>query len=50
MNKNKQAYDRPTTDVLVVRFEGAFPTGSLYGAKGAAGQQMVDDDDYTYSL
>lgn len=50
MNKTKQGYVTPLSDLLVVRFEGAFLTGSLYGAKGAAGQQMVDDDDYNYSL
>ena len=49
MNKTKQAYDRPTTDVLVVRFEENIMSVQ-YGAKGAAGQQMVDDDDYNYSL
>ena len=28
MNKTKQAYDRPTTDVLVVRFEESLLTVS----------------------
>ena len=45
MNKMKSLYEAPTTDILVVRFEGALLQTSIYGAKGAAGQQMVDDDD-----
>ena len=49
MNKTKSLYEAPTTDVLVVRFEGAILQAS-YGAKGEAGQRMVDDDDYNYSL
>ena len=49
MTKLKQTYLSPETDLLVVRFEGAILQAS-YGAKGAAGQRMVDDDDYTYSL
>lgn len=50
MNKKKSLYEAPTTNILVVRFEGALLTGSPYGEKGAAGKKMVDDDDYTYSL
>ena len=50
MNKKKCLYEAPTTNILVVRFEGALLTGSPYGEKGAAGKKMVDDDDYTYSL
>ena len=29
MNKKKSLYEAPTTDVLVVRFEGAILTGSI---------------------
>ena len=50
MNKKKSLYEVPTTDVLVVRFEGALLQASVYGSEGAAGRQMVDDDDYTYLL
>ncbi len=49
MNKKKSLYEAPTTDVLVVRFEEAILRAS-YGADGAAGQLMVDDDGYIYSL
>lgn len=31
MNKNKQAYDRPTTDILVIRFESALLQASING-------------------
>lgn len=50
MNKKKSLYEAPTTNILVVRFEGSLLQASVYGSKGAAGRQMVDDDDYTYSL
>ena len=46
----KELYQQPNTKVLVVRVEGCILQGSPYGNKGAAGKQMVDDDDYTYSL
>ena len=45
MNKIKTTYERPTTDILVIRFEGALLQASLYGAKGAAGGTM-DTNDY----
>ena len=45
MNKNKQAYDRPTTDVLVVRFEEGIlfvSGGANYSStRGAAGGDDV---------
>ena len=49
MKKIKEIYSQPQCETLVVRFEGNIMSPA-YGAKGKAGQQMVDDDDYTYSL
>lgn len=47
MNKNKQAYDRPTTDVLVIRFEGNLLTGSpVAGQAGANDVYNVYDEDF----
>ena len=47
MNKNKQAYIRPTTDILVVRFEGALLTGSpAAGAAGANDTYNIYDEDF----
>ena len=48
MNKNKQAYDRPTTDIFVVRFEGALlqvSGGANYSTTpgGAGGDDSYDD-------
>ena len=45
MNKTKQAYDRPTTDVLVVRFEENVMS-PVYGAKGFAGADIEDGNEY----
>ena len=49
MNKLKSLYEAPTTDVLVVRFEGAILTGSdeLTPKSWTAGQSgwFEDDDD-----
>ena len=45
MNKNKQAYDRPTTDVLVVRFEANIMS---YGGKQAAGQSFSSGNGNIY--
>ena len=48
MNKNKQAYIRPTTDILVVRFEGAFLalSDNVYGTAGRAGADLEDGNEY----
>ena len=51
MNKKKSLYEAPTTDVLVVRFEGALLTlsGPLAGVAGAAGANEtynVYDEDF----
>jgi hypothetical protein len=46
----KQLYETPEAEVLVVKIEQALLQTSVYGEKGTAGKQMVDDDDYTYSL
>ena len=50
MNKIKQFYSSPTAELLVVRFEGGFLTGTNFGTDGAAGGVMNvndhgDDDD-----
>ena len=49
MNKNKQAYDRPTTDILVIRFESALLTGSPNSVNSTNSTEYllrsVDDDD-----
>ena len=52
MNKMKSLYEAPTTDVLVVRFEGMVCTspGSGYSRSGGAGNVMNEDDDYNYSF
>ena len=42
MNKKKSLYEAPTTDVLVVRFEGALLTGSD-GIKSMTGDDVEDD-------
>ena len=47
---SKKLYEQPTTKVLVVRFEGVLMQSGPYGAKGAAGAMMEDDDNYSYSL
>ena len=54
MNKNETTYERPTCNVLVVRFEQSLLQASLYGASGAAGRGFSDgnindltgDDDF----
>ena len=45
----KTLYEQPTIKVFVVRVEGCL-CQSPYGAKGAAGAVMEDDDEYSYSL
>ena len=47
MNKNKQAYDRPTCDLLVVRFEQAFLTtsGDMAAKSWTAGESNWFDDE-----
>ena len=50
MNMQKQTYLSPETETLVVRFEAFLCTSPGYGAKGAAGSVMQDDDDYDYSI
>ena len=42
MNKKKSLYEAPTTDVLVVRFEGALLQGSN-GIKSIEGDDVEDD-------
>ena len=40
----KTFYEQPTTKILVVRIEGNLLQSS-YGAKGAAGANLVNSDD-----
>ena len=42
MNKKKSLYEAPTTDVLVVRFEGALLQGSN-GIKSIEGDDVEDN-------
>ena len=37
MNKEKQTYEAPEAETLVVRFEGVVCTSPNYGVQGAAG-------------
>ena len=37
MNKEKQTYEAPEAETLVVRFEGMVCTSPNYGVQGAAG-------------
>lgn len=46
MKKNKKTYSTPEVETLVVRFEDSvLQSGSPYGAKGAAGANLVNADD-----
>ena len=46
MNKTKSLYEAPTTDVLVVRFEGNLLTGSNPNAFQSNSASSGYDDDY----
>ena len=46
MNKTKSLYEAPTTDVLVVRFEGMVCTSP--GARGVAGNVFDGSNTYDY--
>lgn len=48
MNKIKMTYERPTTSLLVIRFEQSLLQASIYGAQGAAGQNI--ENGYEYDL
>ena len=48
MNKLKEQYCSPTTNILVVRFEGMIMQSGGYGAKGAAGSNI--EEGYEYEL
>jgi len=51
MNKKKSLYEAPTTDVLVVRFEGALlQTSVTWGKKNDAASVGDEDDDRIYSF
>ena len=45
MTKQKMGYESPSTNVLVVRFEQGFLTGSLqWGQQGEAGADQMFND------
>ena len=50
MNKIKTTYERPTTDILVIRFEGGILTNSLdeqgYSTQRGGVPTLGDDDEY----
>ena len=48
MNKIKATYERPTTDLLVIRFEQGLLTGSPYGDQGAAGKNFSSGGVYNF--
>ena len=51
MNKIKETYERPTTDLLVIRFEQGLLTGSVkWGASNQAATMDDEDDDRSYSF
>ena len=45
MNKEKQTYEAPAAETLVVRFEGALLTGSDSVKSNAIQSLSYDDDD-----
>ena len=46
MTKLKQSYLSPETDLLVVRFEGAFLQASQFSDKGTELMPIDDEDDF----
>ena len=46
MNKNRKAYNRPTTDILVVRFEGALLQTSTLSSKGTELMSIDAEEDF----
>ena len=54
MEKIKVTYDRPTTNLLVIRCKQSLLNvsgpGSGYNKSGHAGNDMQEDDNYTYSF
>ena len=46
MNKMKSLYEAPTTDVLVVRFEGSVLTPASPGGAGGNDDIIKDPTDY----
>ena len=47
MNKEKQTYEAPEAETLVVRFEGVI-CGSPWGGANQPGKSLGEDDGYTY--
>lgn len=51
MNKKKSLYEAPTTNILVVRFEGALlQTSVTWGNKNDAASVGNEEDDRIYSF
>ena len=48
MNKTKQGYVAPLSDLLVIRFEQGLLTGSPYGDQGAAGKNFSSGGVYNF--
>ena len=46
MEKTKNTYLSPMTEILVVRFEGVICESLRYGAKGRAGDDIDDGNEY----
>lgn len=46
MNKKKSLYEAPTTNILVVRFEGNLLTGSPYNGTSSKDTEVIVDDGY----
>ena len=49
MNKNKSLYEAPTTNILVVRFEGMLMTSGdprKGGINNIGGDDVLNDDDW----
>ena len=46
MNKKKSLYEAPTTDILVVRFEGALLQTSTLSSKGTELMTIDSEEDF----
>ena len=46
MNKKKSLYEAPTTDILVVRFEGVLMQSGRYSTKGTELMTVDSEEDF----
>ena len=46
MNKKKSLYEAPTTNILVVRFEGALLQASQFSSKGTELMSIDEEGDF----